>query len=88
MLANLKTHASYFDPLQFINLEILKLLQMCVDHFSDVNAGIALKLSFSSCLMFCYFLMMLALHKNRHVLHADSYMLAFLPPPSLILNPQ
>ena len=53
MLANLKTHASYFDPLKLINLGIVELLQMCMDHFSeDMNAGIALKLSFSSCLMF------------------------------------
>ena len=55
-------------PLPYLlNLAILELLQMCIDHFSeDGNAGTAVKLSNSSCIMFFYF-WILALSKNRHV---------------------
>ena len=52
MLANFKTPASYFDPLyiNFSNVGVTSNVRRAF--FEDVNAGTALKLSYSSCLMF------------------------------------
>ena len=55
ILANLKTHASYFD-LPFITISNFGVTSNLSRLFSEnVNAETALKLSFSSCLMFSCF---------------------------------